>query len=564
MLAKKKLAAIGAVSALVAAFTVAAPMNSAYAAITGPGSSTTDPCLTTACLMDQAAAATAGDTIYLAAGTVFELTAPVVLNGASLKGVDATTVIKPTTTFTTAGYPTDMATAMPLIVAKGASVTISNLAVTGPFTGSGYGDGIYSTASKLTVDGVTITKMQSDPMTGVQIGHGIIVQDGDAVITNTTIASFQKRGIVSFTDGHVAIDHCKISGPDPKITGGAAFNAIVVFAGTTEVTNTQISDLSDPTTQGGVGVFSVYWKGTSTSNPVVTATDNTFDNVDVALTSYNWDNDTDGPAAGHTARVISNDNTFTDVSTNYVVSPGSTMNYDGVELSPDAILAATIPVTVPMNGSTKSGEIRIGIANQTLFSNLTFGPCDHGELVPDPASELPGALLYKATEKDFTGVATCQYSFTKRQSLYQGIVVATVTPLEPPEVAKVTVTYDANNAKATGKTQATVVDLGFGAKVADNGFTLDGYTFTAWNTKADGTGVTVKAGETIPELMQDVTLYAQWKANAAPEEPSAGPSKVPAGGSVLQSGPMVGFAAVVMLVCAGGVLFATRRHLTVD
>lgn len=49
-----------------------------------------------------------------------------------------------------------------------------------------------------------------------------------------------------------------------------------------------------------------------------------------------------------------------------------------------------------------------------------------------------------------------------------------------------------------------------------NQFTRTGYTFTGWNTKADGTGTAYHAGATIayPVESKTLTLYAQWKVSS--------------------------------------------------
>lgn len=49
-------------------------------------------------------------------------------------------------------------------------------------------------------------------------------------------------------------------------------------------------------------------------------------------------------------------------------------------------------------------------------------------------------------------------------------------------------------------------------------FTKTGYTFTSWNTKADGTGTSYKAGTLVEKITdwenkEEPTLYAQWRAN---------------------------------------------------
>ena len=53
------------------------------------------------------------------------------------------------------------------------------------------------------------------------------------------------------------------------------------------------------------------------------------------------------------------------------------------------------------------------------------------------------------------------------------------------------------------------MDQGSNVTIAANTFSRDGYTFTGWNTQADGTGTAYAAGETI-SLSEDTTLYAQW------------------------------------------------------
>lgn len=44
----------------------------------------------------------------------------------------------------------------------------------------------------------------------------------------------------------------------------------------------------------------------------------------------------------------------------------------------------------------------------------------------------------------------------------------------------------------------------------ETGITNDGYTFTGWNTKPDGSGTNYKPGDVI-KLTDNLTLYAQWK-----------------------------------------------------
>lgn len=56
------------------------------------------------------------------------------------------------------------------------------------------------------------------------------------------------------------------------------------------------------------------------------------------------------------------------------------------------------------------------------------------------------------------------------------------------------------------------VNPGVGNKLTDNTFTRENYTFTGWNTAADGTGDTYADGA-IVNFSANTTLYAQWTQN---------------------------------------------------
>ena len=86
--------------------------------------------------------------------------------------------------------------------------------------------------------------------------------------------------------------------------------------------------------------------------------------------------------------------------------------------------------------------------------------------------------------------------------------------IEDLEKRLVTVTYYKNADDATGTMEDQSVIMGFGVTLRENGFTNPGYTFTGWNTQADGQGTDYDAGATIDALNEDLTLYAQWSRNA--------------------------------------------------
>lgn len=78
--------------------------------------------------------------------------------------------------------------------------------------------------------------------------------------------------------------------------------------------------------------------------------------------------------------------------------------------------------------------------------------------------------------------------------------------------AQVKVSYDANG--GTGTMKSTTSDVGSKIVIQQSGFTRSGYTFTCWNTQADGKGTAYKAGDSFTLTDKDTVLYAQWRKNS--------------------------------------------------
>ncbi len=74
-----------------------------------------------------------------------------------------------------------------------------------------------------------------------------------------------------------------------------------------------------------------------------------------------------------------------------------------------------------------------------------------------------------------------------------------------------TITFNAN--EGSGEMEAQTVNSGEDATLTANAFTCEHYSFTGWNTEADGSG-TAYADGAIINITEDITLYAQWKIDA--------------------------------------------------
>ena len=85
------------------------------------------------------------------------------------------------------------------------------------------------------------------------------------------------------------------------------------------------------------------------------------------------------------------------------------------------------------------------------------------------------------------------------------------------KLATYTVTYDANGGSGTMTDTNSPYAYEVVAKVLTNGFTRSRYTFTGWNTKADGSGKPYAEGDSI-DVTGNIVLYAQWSKNSSRDD----------------------------------------------
>ena len=130
--------------------------------------------------------------------------------------------------------------------------------------------------------------------------------------------------------------------------------------------------------------------------------------------------------------------------------------------------------------------------------------------------ETDKAVAYGTTPKydgaTPTKAADAQYTYTfKGWSPEVSAVTGNVTYTAEytSTVNTYTVTFDANGGKGSMEDQS--FNYGADVTLTENTFTCENYKFTGWNTKADGTGTTYTDGDTISNLTENITLYAQWQ-----------------------------------------------------
>ena len=112
--------------------------------------------------------------------------------------------------------------------------------------------------------------------------------------------------------------------------------------------------------------------------------------------------------------------------------------------------------------------------------------------------EVPTNEYARLTPRDSTGVVGQTVEFD----------IPTVTYT----ISEQSLSYDANGGIGTMSAETGVA--GKIVTVAKNEFTRNNYTFTGWNTQADGKGTAYKAGDSFTLTNKDTVLYAQWSKNS--------------------------------------------------
>lgn len=91
------------------------------------------------------------------------------------------------------------------------------------------------------------------------------------------------------------------------------------------------------------------------------------------------------------------------------------------------------------------------------------------------------------------------------------------------------ITFVPNARKVRNTMAEQEVAEGTDTEIAKNEFKMNGFTFVGWNTQADGKG-TAYSDQALVNLKEDLTLYAQWRANGntqndKPAEPEPEPEE---------------------------------------
>ena len=190
-------------------------------------------------------------------------------------------------------------------------------------------------------------------------------------------------------------------------------------------------------------------------------------------------------------------------TTIYVDATNGDDTQEGVGTTSDkAYKTVAAAVAAAHSGDT----IQLGTGNYTLYKVDSTGYTDvNGS----------NDSLYAEGYKDHALVTTYGEWIAKDDGTISRAVTKTCTYCGYDEEVtqhQVKLTYNANGGE--GATNPATGAAGESETVAENVFTRNNYTFTGWNTQADGKGTAYKPGDSFTLTDKDTVLYAQWSKNA--------------------------------------------------
>ena len=210
---------------------------------------------------------------------------------------------------------------------------------------------------------------------------------------------------------------------------------------------------------------------------------------------------------------------------------GSVDNFVGNQVIPNSALTLNFAVTFFTDEVTNSTEnlVQTGGAGSVsqgtpwnivfnYFSELNAGDTNYLSLVrvyTNESSFVDYPVSFDGSSWTLTGTPFVDdaenggISYTvDTAALTAGYVVQAYYGSAPSAPTQYTVTFDANG----GSGSMTAQSASTATALTANTFTKDGYTFSGWNTAANGSGTTYADGASYA-FTADVTLYAQWTIN---------------------------------------------------
>jgi uncharacterized repeat protein (TIGR02543 family) len=208
-----------------------------------------------------------------------------------------------------------------------------------------------------------------------------------------------------------------------------------------------------------------------------------------------------------------------------------------------ATTTGNLSLSESISSNASSGDSVLLYANKSA----TSGNAGSGDVVVSANGNISinvaaRALIYSGTRTSSTGLVTLVGGETNTRSLVDATTL--ISAINPSigssgiyalfrtntPAPTYTITYNGN--QSTGGSAPTATSGSYSQTVEANSGNLErtGFTFSGWNTQADGNGTNYASGDSITPT-SNITLYAKWVAVPAPTPsptPTPGPTVSPA------------------------------------
>ena len=394
---------------------------------------------------------------------------------------------------------------------SGGTATIENSILTG--NSADDGGAVYNntttSASHLTITGSTVS---GNSAVGDYGAGGGLTNTGKMTIRASTISgnttTYQGGGVANMDDT-LTIENSTVTGNTAASQGGGVFNSSGV---TVNISNSTVTENRANYRGGGVDNH-------GTMNLVNTIVANSLAGGDcrnsVTLTADHTLIESSGTTGcdltnGVNGNIIGSDPLLGSLG-NY---GGGTQTYTLLPGSP-AIDAGQNCLTTDQRGMARpqpaGGACDIGAFEANGDRTVTFNANGGSGSMANQVSSIPDAL----TANSFTRTG---FIFSGWNSAADGsgtayadgavydFTLGDITLYAQWTIQNHTVTFNANGGTGSMANQVNNIP----AALTANTFTRDGYTFSGWNSVADGTGTAYAGGATYDFTLGDITLYAQW------------------------------------------------------
>ncbi len=188
-----------------------------------------------------------------------------------------------------------------------------------------------------------------------------------------------------------------------------------------------------------------------------------------------------------------------------------TKEFDGAFMRSVTVDINKLNLTTPAPKKTKLFEKQIQINGNTGKGHIDVW-LPYGDVYEFVEHAISGYKVTYSVDNKETNVINHKPSQLTRLS--------EIKILNTQSVLYATLSYDKNNPNAIGSmpTESKAIQQTF--NLSNNAYSLSGYNFSSWNTKADGSGTAYSNGASFTMPAEDIVLYAQW--TVIPSDPPSG------------------------------------------